>query len=772
MIYFAKILLTLLATNSGSDYRQKFPLPSQIVPSGWGVNIHFTDAGPGEMQKLAAAGFKWIRMDFGWDRIEKSKGHYDFTAYDRLMASLRDVSIRPLFIFDYGNDLYDKGAPSTQAGRDAFCRFVKASITHFKAQGIVWEMWNEPNISFWQPKPDVEEYVALAKAVGKTIRQVAPQEWYIGPGVSTFDWSFLQRCIDAGMLEYWDAVSTHPYRGSEPETVIEDWTRLRRMIDSKVPKGRSVGMISSEWGYTDVASGIGIQRQALFLCRQYLINLMCGAPLSIAYDWKNDGTDPNDGEQHFGTVTHDLTPKPAYKEIQRVSQALAGYAFRMRLAQDSKADFVLAFQKGQSVKYVGWTTSRQIHQADLHLGADSAKSWLTETPLIWDAKDPSLLISCRHLPMSFDIQDRRRTQAFVSDLLARFDWTRLNDRKARVRLSGTDLEAWVTRKTSEKLARMLTDKLDSHWTATPLTLTFSVVTKSGATFAQTVECTQSKPVSVGIIKAKGQVWASIHNPGKRSMVLSTLHSSKPKKTLASFPIWFEDEFISIASEKERLMDPSVKITLTRNNKPLLPVGSSPDLDYVPAFTEPGFIPMSLDRFSKDSSGHLDDSRVSFTQDGDAKVGLAMDAKVTVASDGPLQGAEAVQINYQFQPGWKFIELHARGDMAKPLVGEPECLNMLVKGNASGDALRMRFVDATGQTFQPTFGNIDWKGWKFVPFNLNHDSAGNWGGTWGGAADGVVHYPIRLDTLALIDSQRKSGMPQSVTIAGITLIRRK
>jgi polysaccharide biosynthesis protein PslG len=43
--------------------------------------------------------------------------------------------------------------------------------------------------------------------------------------------------------------------------------------------------------------------------------LLNGIPLSIWYDWKNDGRDPDDGEQNFGTVTDDLQPKPAYAGI-------------------------------------------------------------------------------------------------------------------------------------------------------------------------------------------------------------------------------------------------------------------------------------------------------------------------------------------------------------------------------------------------------------------------------------------------------------------------
>jgi hypothetical protein len=80
-------------------------LPSAVVPDGLGVNIHFTDARPGELEMLAAAGFHWVRMDFFWGGTEKRRGEYDFSAYDRLLAALEAQKLRALFILDYGNPL-------------------------------------------------------------------------------------------------------------------------------------------------------------------------------------------------------------------------------------------------------------------------------------------------------------------------------------------------------------------------------------------------------------------------------------------------------------------------------------------------------------------------------------------------------------------------------------------------------------------------------------------------------------------------------------------
>jgi hypothetical protein len=66
---------------------------------------------------------------------------------------------------------------------------------------------------------------------------------------------------------------------------------------------------------------------------------------------------------------------------------------------------------------------------------------------------------------------------------------------------------------------------------------------------------------------------------------------------------------------------------------------------------------------------------------------------------------------------------------------------------------------TRQTFQPDLGPIDWKGWRYVSAPLDGS-----GGRWGGANDGVVHYPIRITTLALVDMPGGGGGKGTVTVA--------
>jgi hypothetical protein len=339
------------------------------LPNGLGTNIHFTDPKPGEMKMIAEGGFRWLRMDFAWQGTERKKGEYDFSAYDRLLAAGQPHGLRFLFILDYSNPLYEADrSVQTEEGRAAMARWAAAAVEHFKGRGILWEMWNEPNIGvFWKPKPDAAQYVALARAVGEALRKAAPQEMYCGPATSTIPLDYLEACFKAGLLDYWCAVTVHPYRQSPPETAEADYRRLRGLIDKYAPKGKRIPIISGEWGYSAAWRNYDEDRQGKYLPRQWLINLANDVPLSIWYDWHDDGKDPKEPEHHFGTVANELfrdrdppyDPKPAYRAAKTLTGALAGFRFSKRLAVGGPDDYVLLFARGDEVRLAAWTTARE-----------------------------------------------------------------------------------------------------------------------------------------------------------------------------------------------------------------------------------------------------------------------------------------------------------------------------------------------------------------------------------------------------------------------------
>ena len=346
------------------------PWPSDTsapaFPEALGVNIHFTDPDPGEVKMLAAAGFRWIRMDFVWQSTEVEKGKYDFSSYDRLLKALDEYNIHPLFILDYANTLYDNGrAPFTNEGRRAFANWAAVAVSRYRGRGILWEIYNEPNTGFWTPAPKVSDYIALALEASKAIHSVAPAEQIIGPAVWGMDLDFVEECLRAGLLNYWSAISVHPYRKAEPETVVDDYARLRQLVEKYAPTGRRVPIISSEWGYSAASFGVGEGKQSALLARQLLINQSQGISLSIWYDWQDDGNDPAQIEHHFGTVRQHYynnrepvyDPKPSYNAIKTLTTIFYGFRFGERLSTAKPDDFVFAFRANGETRIAAWTTS-------------------------------------------------------------------------------------------------------------------------------------------------------------------------------------------------------------------------------------------------------------------------------------------------------------------------------------------------------------------------------------------------------------------------------
>lgn len=319
------------------------------------------------------AGFTTVRMDLLWSQIEKKKGLYDFSQYDKLVESMAERHIKILFILDYGNDIYDKGlAPYTDQGRIAFANFAKEAVERYKGKQIMWEIWNEPNGGFWNPKPDVDAYGKLAIKTIKEIRSADKHAFIVAPALVGFDYDFLKSLGKTGLFQYINAVSVHPYRTSNPETVAADYNKLRTVIAKYDTNNKNIKIFSGEWGYSTTWVGINETKQAQYCIREYLTNIMSGVSLSIWYDWKDDGINRQNPEHNFGTLYSDLTPKPIYNAIKTMDSTLLGYRYVRRMNTKFNDDYMLMFKKGDKTVYALWTTNKD-HNIIIDLKSNNAK---------------------------------------------------------------------------------------------------------------------------------------------------------------------------------------------------------------------------------------------------------------------------------------------------------------------------------------------------------------------------------------------------------------
>ena len=744
-----------------------------VIPGNLGVNIHFTDPKPGEMTMLADAGFKFVRMDLDWARTEKAKGVYDFAPYERLLDELDRHGIRAMLILDYANPLYDDNrSPDTDEGRAAFARWAAAAAKQFKGRGVLWEMYNEPNIApFWRPKPNADDYVKLALETGKAIRAAAPGETYIGPATSGVDLPFLEACFKAGLLDFWDAVTVHPYRQVDPETVEEDYRNLRRLLARYAPEDKKIPILSGEWGYSAAWAGVDEQRQAKLLARQWLINMSQDVGLSIWYDWHDDGPDPKEPEHHFGTVRHPhhagrdpaYDPKPAYVAARTLANELRGYTFNKRLALDHHDDYMLLFTKGDDVKVVAWTRAREPKKVVLpsgvgeftvtsHLGEQVAqvtsspmglRMTLTDAPVYLTPQQPNVLL---RLAAAWDRVPKEVvvTEGRVSTI--RLGFTNPLDREVFVSTPTSTHRYPVAARASQALTTVVQF---GRWEPSQLR---NVEWSFGAegVVAQHTMILAPDAMRLTILPRCGKFLpVRLENPsGKPFESSMMLNHGGGRGTI--------DRLV--------LAEGQTEVTLLRSAPPV--PEDAPYAVTVCLIDEAGRTETAA--AARFRPIPLDPQRLELRAEGDAKVASDQSFSTVPAPDGlPAPGGGAVKIDYRFDAGWKYARLSPKPGPTL-IDGTPVHLGVWVNGDGSGNILRARFLDDTGQTFQPDGPKLDFTGWRYVTFPLDGAKAGH----WGGAKDGVVHHPIKLETILLIDNAARQKTQGTVHVSCPTVVYRE
>ncbi len=355
--WFLALMLVSCRENTSVAPRIHPQLLMRPIPQGVGVNIHFYQGGEKDWQMIEQAGIGIVRMDVSWAAVEKSSGEYNFRAIDQLIEKLDQRKIRLLFIINYGNPLYDEGrAPFSETGRQAYARFCSALAARYADKKIIWELWNEPNLDhFWTPQPNVNDYMAWCQTVTPVIRQHDRDACIVAPAVSGFDFAFLEACFAGGLLELVDGVSVHPYRNARlgPESALPEYELLKTLIEPYRPAGKRIPVLSGEWGYSAVT--LSPLLQGNYLVRQWLSNMAAGVPVSIWYDWHDDGRDPKEIEHHFGTVTWEYAAKPAYTAMKTLTTQLNGWTPRGRIDVTNADDFVLLFTQKDGIKLAAWT---------------------------------------------------------------------------------------------------------------------------------------------------------------------------------------------------------------------------------------------------------------------------------------------------------------------------------------------------------------------------------------------------------------------------------
>ena len=307
------------------------------LDSRFGACTHFAQGKgrlPDTMELLARAGIKWLRDEIPWGAVERERGVFTWPDYaEPFLAAAREHGVEPLIIFDYGNSLYDEGnAPSSEEAQKAFATYCYQLVDRYEELCRHWEVYNEPNISFWTPKPDAAAYARLLPQATAAAKRADGGCTVVGICTAGTDRGFIETVLAWAGPQAMDALSIHPYRypaGPEVSGFLDDVRAAHRLLRAAGGGRERVWLTEIGWPTHTGPGGVSEDVAARMLVRMYTqaLSLPFVGPV-FWYDFQDDGTDPAVNESNFGLIRwSDFTPKAAYVAYHMLTRALAGRHF-------------------------------------------------------------------------------------------------------------------------------------------------------------------------------------------------------------------------------------------------------------------------------------------------------------------------------------------------------------------------------------------------------------------------------------------------------------
>jgi hypothetical protein len=350
--------------------------------------------------RLFDSGVKWVRLGqyenssdkTSWDWVEQTPGNYQvLPEVDEAIRSLLDNDVSIEVQLCYNNALYqgdrsrrptriqpappgvgDNDNPAhsiftplnTEDSLAAFLSYTHFMVNRFKGKVKGWELWNEPNIGYWQPNVELKvDRAAKGREYGRALCRFAdvvheedPQAKVIFGGTSTIDAAFALAAI-ANCPEKIDIMAYHVYPGyganhaPEEGDALEDAGLFREAV-LRIPGVRKdIEFWDNEWNTIPTWKNSSESVQAAYLPRYYL---QARAQNVEGFFWEFiPGTDGNEGDQfgliHGDTPDRGFQPRPAYRSFE-VTAALFGQT-QVDGAADIRLEAPDAHSHGQLRKY-------------------------------------------------------------------------------------------------------------------------------------------------------------------------------------------------------------------------------------------------------------------------------------------------------------------------------------------------------------------------------------------------------------------------------------
>ncbi|MGC9346968.1 MAG: GH39 family glycosyl hydrolase [Anaerolineae bacterium] len=333
--------------------------------------------------KAYAAGARWDRFDFRWNAIEDTPDTFEFAPHEEVVARDREHGINvvgilgstarwaapgcdvstaataptqpddvlpfasPMTLLSTDDDFWWRPCPPTNldlAWNDPanhWGNYVYQTVSHFKDQVSVWEMWNEPDIHdvFWTGTP--EQYAQLLKVGYQAAKAANPDATVLFSGLAYWhDPDFYLQVLDAlaampGAAEsnyYFDVMSLHLYSSIyiiRPTASAIQANVAERvgphplwLTETGVPVWDEYDQANNNYKLNRATA----EEAAAFVIEGYAEARAAGIDKSFFFRTHDDHMTDFSGQvpEYFGLIRDDLTFRPSYVAYQVAARYLQG----------------------------------------------------------------------------------------------------------------------------------------------------------------------------------------------------------------------------------------------------------------------------------------------------------------------------------------------------------------------------------------------------------------------------------------------------------------
>ena len=244
------------------------------------LGFESTQALDGSLDDAVQMGAQYIRVDFAWEDYQSTSAAFapDFSRFDRVVAAANARHLQILATIGFppvwarASSCRDSAAcPPASASR--FADFAAAAAAHYAPLGVHdWEIWNEPNIPSWAPKPDPAAYANLLTRTAKALHGADSKAYVImgglaaeqpHPGIPYFTAAdFITAVAKAGGLADVQAVAYHPYPGQSNVAVSASIEAIDSTPDNIVEALSKAGRATMPIWITETGASVPAARDA------------------------------------------------------------------------------------------------------------------------------------------------------------------------------------------------------------------------------------------------------------------------------------------------------------------------------------------------------------------------------------------------------------------------------------------------------------------------------------------------------------------------------